>query len=76
MRRIEKIEGIEKTMFVFCFATLCLMMVCTIPYDRLPTPTEPTDLPNSTATTIAPKGREERKKETCPRGLLDDQKKG
>ena len=39
------------------------MMVCMIPYDRLPTHTEPTDLPDPTATTIAPKGREERKKE-------------
>lgn len=47
-------------------------------YDTLRRPTafiELTDLSNSTATTIAPKGREERKKDTCPRGL-DDQKKG
>jgi hypothetical protein len=46
--------------FAFAFATLCLMMVCTIPYDRLPEPNyRPTE---STATiTVRKEGSKEKR---------------
>jgi hypothetical protein len=54
----EMMEGFEKC-FAFAFAMLCLMMVCTIPYDRLASPNRRTEPPNRT--TISATKRTENK---------------